>query len=106
MGAKIKKGDRVLVIAGKDKGKQGKVLKVLPSRGRVVVEGVNIVKKHARPTQRNPQGGIVTQEAGISISNVKLICPSCGQPTRVGFKVSDYGSTKLRYCKKCESEFV
>lgn len=105
MARKIKKGDTVLVITGKDKGKKGKVLSVIPKKERVVVEGVNIVKKHARPTQKNPKGGIITQEAGIHISNVKLVCPSCGQPTRVGFKVKEDGA-KVRFCKKCESEFV
>lgn len=105
MARKIKKGDTVLVIAGKDKGKKGKVLSVLAKKDRIVVEGVNIVKKHVRATQKNPKGGIITQEAGIHISNVKLVCPSCGQPTRVGFKVKDDG-VKVRFCKKCESEFA
>lgn len=103
MAFKIKKDDKVVIIAGKDKGKKGKVLTVLPKEERVIVEGANIVRKHARPTQRNPQGGIITQEGGIHISNVQLVCPSCGQPTRVGFiKEGDF---KKRYCKKCESQF-
>lgn len=105
MARKIKKGDTVLVIAGKDKGKKGKVLSVLTKTERVVVEGVNIVKKHVRPTRKNPKGGIITQEAGIHISNVKLVCPSCAQPTRVGFKIREDGA-KVRTCKKCQSEFV
>lgn len=103
MASKIKKGDTVIVISGKDKGKKGRVLSVLTKKNRVLVEGVNIVKKHVRPTSKNPKGGIITQEAGIHISNVMLVCPSCGQPTRVGFALRDEG-VKVRKCKKCESD--
>lgn len=105
MALKIKKGDTVMVITGKDKGKKGKVLSVNRKKQRIVVEGVNILKKHVRPTQKNPKGGIITQEGGIHISNVKLICPSCGQPTRVGFKIKDEG-VKVRMCKKCGSDIA
>lgn len=105
MALKIKKGDTVIVVTGKDKGKKGKVLSVNPERGFVVIEGVNILKKHVKPTQKNPKGGVITQEGGVHISNVKLICPSCGQPTRVGFKPKSEG-VKVRVCKKCDSDIV
>jgi large subunit ribosomal protein L24 len=99
-GLKIKKGDVVKVIAGKDKGKEGKVISALPARNRVIVEKVNIHKKAMRPTQQNPQGGISSIEAPLHVSNVKLVCPSCKQPTRVGYNVKEDG-TKVRACKKC-----
>ena len=82
----IKKGDKVKVLAGKDKGKEGTILRSLPQKQRVVVEKVNIVKKALRPTQQNPQGGISSVEAPIHVSNVMLVCPSCKQPTRVSNK--------------------
>ena len=96
----VKKGDRVKVIAGKDKGKEGEILRSVPSKGRVVVEKVNIVKKAMRPTQQNPQGGISSVEAPINVSNVMLVCPSCKAATRVGHRFKDDG-TKVRVCKKC-----
>ena len=95
----IKAGDTVKVIAGKDKGAQGEVLFAYPEKGRVTVQGVNLVKKALRPTQVNPNGGIDTREAPIDVSNVMLVCPECGLPTRIGFKVE--GDTKTRVCKKC-----
>ncbi|MGD8192764.1 50S ribosomal protein L24 [Brevibacillus ginsengisoli] len=95
----VKKGDTVIVIAGKDKGKKGRVLAAYPKKDRVLVEGINLVKKHARPSQANPQGGIVTQEAPIHVSNVSLIDPKSGKPTRIGYKVLDNG-TKVRIAKK------
>lgn len=95
---KIKKDDMVLVISGNDRGKKGRVLKVVPETNRVIVEGVNMVKKHRRATQDMPQGGILTIEAPIHISNVKLIAPKSGVPTRVGFKILKDG-TKVRVCK-------
>jgi large subunit ribosomal protein L24 len=101
-GLKLKKGDKVMVIAGKDRGKSGKILRSFPRENRVLVEGVNIVKRHTRPTQRNPQGGIVERESPIHISNVMLVCPRCNQPTRVGRKITSEG--KLRVCKKCGEE--
>ena len=101
-GLKIKKGDKVMVIAGKDRGKSGKILRVFPSRERVLVEGVNIVKRHTRPTQKNPQGGIIEREAPIHISNVMLICPRCNKPARVGKRVTEEG--KFRVCKRCGEE--
>lgn len=94
----IKKGDKVIVITGKDKGKTGTVIEALPKKDRVVVEGVNIVKKHQKPTQMNPEGGIVEFEAAIHVSNVMLIDPKTNQPTRVGTKIED--GKKVRVAKK------
>jgi large subunit ribosomal protein L24 len=99
---KIKKGDTVLVICGKYRGKTGKVLKVLPKEGKILVEGVNIVKKHQRPKREGEKGQIVELPAPIDISNVKLICPNCKKATRVGYKISK--GKKSRICKKCGQE--
>ncbi len=88
MRLKIKKNDNVIVIAGNEKGKTGKVLKVFPKKQRVIVEGVNIVKRHTRPSQKNPQGGIIKKEAPIHISNVMLIDPKTNERTRVGSKIN------------------
>ncbi|HFC47034.1 MAG TPA: 50S ribosomal protein L24 [Dissulfuribacter thermophilus] len=96
---KIRKNDRVQVITGKDRGKVGKVLRVIPRKSRAIVEGVNIVKKHQKPTPGS-QGGIIEKEASIHISNLMLICPKCTDPVRVGFKILEDGS-KVRICKKC-----
>ena len=96
MAAKIKKGDRVVVRTGKDKGRQGAVLRVLPKEDRVVVEGLNMVQRHTRPTQTDPQGGIKNKEAAIHISNVAIV-DSKGKPTRVGFRVE--GDKKVRVAK-------
>ena len=98
MAAKVKKGDRVVVIAGRNKGTKGEVLKVLPSENRVVVQGVNVVKRHQRPSQMDP-GGIKTFEAPIHVSNVSLVDPRDGKPVRVGFKVDEHGR-KTRYAKR------
>jgi large subunit ribosomal protein L24 len=95
----VKKGDTVIVIAGKDKGKKGRVLAAYPKKDRVLVEGINLVKKHSKPTQANPQGGIITQEAPIHVSNVALVDPKSGKPTRIGYKVLENGQ-KVRYAKK------
>lgn len=97
---KIKKGDTVQVITGKDLGKKGKVLKVDPASKRVVVEGINRVKKHQKPSRTLPQGGILQIESPLNISNVMLVCTKCQEPTRVGRKVLDNGE-KVRTCKKC-----
>ncbi len=97
MAAKIKKGDKVIVLSGKDKGKTGEVSKVLPKEDRVVVSGVNTVKRHQRPTQTTP-GGIEEKDAPIHMSNVALVDPKTGEPTRVGFKVE--GGKKVRIAKK------
>ncbi|MFB4165921.1 50S ribosomal protein L24 [Alteribacillus sp. JSM 102045] len=94
----VKKGDKVKVITGKDKGQEGVILQAYPSEQRVLVEGVNIVKKHAKPSQENPQGGILNQEAPIHVSNVMPLDPKSGEPTRVGFKVED--EKKVRIAKK------
>jgi large subunit ribosomal protein L24 len=96
---RIKKGDTVQVIQGKENGKRGKVLRVLAEDQRVVVERVNFIKRHVRPSQKTPQGGVIEREASIHISNVQLICPGCGQPARVGVRME--GDDKVRYCKKC-----
>ena len=97
----VKKGDTVRVIAGKDLGKKGKVLEVEPRDNRVVVEGVNIVHRHTRPTRELPQGGIVENEAPIHASNVQLVCPRCGKNTRTGKEVQK-DNKKVRICKKCD----
>lgn len=94
----VKKGDKVQVISGKDKGKQGVILAAFPKENRVIVEGVNIVKKHSKPSQLNPQGGIITKEAPIHVSNVMPLDPKTGVPTRVGYKVED--GNKVRVAKK------
>ncbi|ENQ3108179.1 LSU ribosomal protein L24P [Bacillus sp. 491mf] len=94
----VKKGDKVQVISGKDKGKQGVILAAFPKESRVIVEGVNIVKKHSKPSQLNPQGGIITKEAAIHVSNVMPLDPKTGVPTRVGYKVED--GKKVRVAKK------
>jgi large subunit ribosomal protein L24 len=96
MAAKIKKGDRVVVLTGKDKGRQGAVLKVLPKEERVVVEGLNMVQRHTRPSQTDPQGGIKNKEASLHLSNVAVV-DSKGKPTRVGFKIE--GDKKVRIAK-------
>jgi len=98
-GLHVRRDDLVMVIAGKDRGKTGKVLRVLPKRQRVVVEGVNLVKRHLRPSLRS-QGGIVEREAPIHVSNVMLVCTKCGRPTRVGRRFLEDGR-KVRVCKKC-----
>ncbi|MGM0410750.1 MAG: 50S ribosomal protein L24 [Bacillota bacterium] len=100
---RIKKGDQVEVISGKDRGKRGEVLKVIPDDDRVVVEDVNIVHRHQRPTQDMPQGGIIENEAPIHISNVQLVCPHCDKKTRFGVDVLDNGK-KVRVCKKCDED--
>jgi large subunit ribosomal protein L24 len=97
---KLKTEDNVLVIAGKDKGKIGRILKVFPGEGRAIVEGVNRIKKHVKPTPRNPQGGIIEVFGKVHISNLMLVCPKCKKPTRVGIKILE-DKRKLRYCKKC-----
>ena len=97
---KIKKDDTVLVLAGTSKGKQGKVIKVIPSTNRAIVEGVNMVSKHTKPNAANPQGGIIKQEATINISNIMLIDPKSGKPTRIGRKVDEKTGKLVRFAKK------
>ena len=97
---KIKKGDQVRIVSGKEAGKTGKVLRVDASAGKVVVERLNMMKKHTKPNpKKNPQGGVIEREAPIDVSNVMLVCPACGQPTRVGYRVSDDGD-KVRVCRR------
>jgi large subunit ribosomal protein L24 len=98
----IRRNDTVSVNAGKDRGKRGRVLKVLPTNNRLIVEGVNMIKRHTRPNpQRNIQGGIIEREAALHASNVQLVCPECSQVTRVGHKILGDGR-KVRICRKCE----
>jgi len=98
----IRKNDTVSVNTGKDSGKRGRVLKVLPGNNRVIVEGVNMIKRHTRPNpQRNIKGGIVEREAALHSSNVQLVCPECGEVTRIGHKLLGDGR-KVRICRKCE----
>ena len=100
----IKKGDIVFVNAGEDKGKTGRVLEVLVKDNRAIVEGINMVSKHTKPNAKNPQGGIVKQEAAIHISNLNVVDPKTGKPTRVGRKESSDGRTFVRYSKKSGEE--
>ena len=99
----IKKDDLVVVLSGKDKGKQGKVLTVLPSESKVIVEGVNVVTKHKKPTSQTDQGGIVKKEAPIYACKVQRVCPKCNKPTRPAHKMLADGK-KVRVCKKCGAE--
>jgi large subunit ribosomal protein L24 len=96
----IKKNDTVKVLAGKDRGKTGKVLKVYPGMNRLIVQGVNFTKKHARRTRQDQQGGIIERESPLDISNVQVVCTGCNRPTRLGFDKLKDGS-KVRYCRKC-----
>ena len=97
--SRIKQGDTVEVMQGKEAGKRGKVLHVLEADERIVVERVNFIKRHVRPSKKVPQGGVIEREASMHISNVRLVCPSCSQPARVGVRLE--GDEKVRYCKKC-----
>jgi large subunit ribosomal protein L24 len=96
----IRKDDLILVLSGRDKGKKGKVLKVLPSDSTVIVDKINVVKRHQKPTQKERNGGIIDKNIPMDISKVILICPSCDKRTRVGWKTLEDGS-KARICKKC-----
>ena len=96
----VKKDDLVMVIAGKDKGKSGKVMRVLPDSGQVMVENLNVVKRHTRPGRGKDQGGIIEKEAPLAASNVQLLCKGCNKPVRTGLRVLQDGS-KARFCKKC-----
>jgi len=99
---KIKKGDTVLIICGKDRGRKGKVLKVFPKERKILVEGMNLRKKHKKPRRAEEKGEIIILPAPINVSDTKLICPKCGKPTRVGYKFSE--EKKYRICKKCGQE--
>jgi len=98
----VRKNDNVVVVGGKDRGKRGRVLKVLPDRNRVLIEGVNFIKRHTRPNPRaNVKGGIEEREAPIHASNVQVVCPECGAPTRIGRELLGDGR-KVRVCRKCD----
>lgn len=98
---KLRKGDTIQVVKGKDAGKKGKVLEIFSDSSRALVEGINLVKKHKRQTQQDQKGGIVSIEAPISIANLKFLCKHCNRPVRVGFKLLSDG-TKSRFCKSCK----
>jgi len=100
---KIKRGDTVLMITGKDKGRKGKVTKALPRENKIIVEGLNIVKKHVKPKREGEKGKIVEVSRPVDVSNAKLICPKCKNPTRVGYKIVN--KKKYRLCKKCNETF-
>jgi len=99
---KIRKGDNIIMLGGKDKGKTAKVILVFPERDKVVVEGLNLIKKHLRAKKQGQKGQIISKERAVSVSSVALICKSCGKQTRLGFKIE--GENKIRICKKCKSE--
>ena len=103
----VKTGDQVVVINGKDRGARGKVMQVSPSEGKVIVEGVNIVKKHIKPRQMGEAGGIISAEAALYASKVQLVCPKCGKATRVGHVLTEVKGKekKMRVCKKCGAQF-
>lgn len=101
---KLKKGDTVLVICGDDRGKMGKILKVDLKKNRAIVEGVNFIKRHTRPSNRNPKGGIVEKEASVNLSNLMLYCSRCSSPSKASFKIvesSEGVKSKIRICRKC-----
>ncbi len=101
MGLGIKKEDTVMVMAGKEKGKKGRVLSVMPTKSKLIIEKVNIIKRHMKPSRKYAQGGIIEKEAPIHISNVTLVCPKCGKLTGIGNLVMGSGK-KTRVCKKCK----
>jgi large subunit ribosomal protein L24 len=103
-GLRIKKGDRVRVLTGKDRGKEGNVTRVLPDKGRVIVDGVNVAKKHQKPTRATMQGGIIDRDMPLDVSNVAVVCPK-GHPARVGYKFDAEGN-KTRVCKKCGADLT
>ncbi len=100
-GMKIRKGDRVRVLTGKDRGKEGEVMRALPTEGKVIVDGVNVAKKHQKPTRSTMQGGIIDKDMPLPVSNVAIVCSKCG-PTRVGYRVEP--GEKVRICKKCGND--
>jgi len=100
----IRKGDQVKVIAGNDRGKEGEVLQVSPKERRILVRGVNVIKRHQRPTSRQHEGGIVEREAPIHVSNAMVVCPECDHPARVGFQRDEDGA-KMRVCRQCGEMF-
>ena len=101
MGLSIKKNDTVLVVTGKEKGKKGRVISVNPAKSKILIERINIIKRHMKPSKKYSQGGIIEKEAPLHISNVMLVCSKCGKPTRIGNTVLSDGK-KARICKKCK----
>ena len=99
---RLKKGDRVRVLSGKDRGDEGDIMRVMPKAGKVIVEGVNVAKKHQRALRATMQAGIIDKDMPIPASNVALICRACDKPTRIGYRID--GASKIRICKKCEAE--
>lgn len=97
---RIKKGDKVAVLAGKDRGKRGEVIRALPRADKVIVAGVNVVKRHTKPKTSTTQGGIIEKDMPIHVSNVAIVCSKCG-PTRIGMRVESDGTSKARICRKC-----
>ena len=100
---RVRKGDRVVVRSGKYKGHRSEVVRALPSEGKVVVQGVNIAKRHTKPTRATMQGGIIDKFMPMPVSNVSVVCPSCGEPTRVGMRFDEQGG-KVRVCRKCGAD--
>lgn len=102
---KLKKGDNIIMLSGKDRGKTGKIVRVSPDTKSVAVEGLNMIKKHVRAKRQDQKGQILERERFVSVSSVALVCKSCGKPTRVGFKISGEGAKaeKVRICKKCKA---
>lgn len=98
---KLKKNDNIMVITGKDRGKTGLVERVFPSLNKIVAKGISISKKHLKPSRKNPSGGIIEINQKISVSNVMIICPSCGKPARAGYQIT--GDSKIRICRRCQS---
>ena len=99
---KLKRGDNVIMLSGKDRSKKGKILFVFPEENKLVVEGLNLVKKHLRAKKQGQKGQVVSKERAVSASSAALICKSCGKPTRIGYRLD--GASKFRICKKCEAE--
>jgi len=100
---RVRKGDKVVVLGGKDKGKEAKVIKAFPESGKVVVEGVNIAKRHTRPAKATMQGGIIDKFMPLPVSTVAVVCGSCGRGTRIGVRIDDQGR-KLRVCRRCGAD--
>ncbi len=102
---KIKKGDRVRVLTGKDRGKEGEVMRAIPEKQKLIVDGVNVAKRHQRATRATTQGGIIDKDMPIPVANVAIICSSCDKPTRVGYRFDDQGR-KVRICRKCGGDLA
>jgi large subunit ribosomal protein L24 len=101
MGLSIKKNDTILVVTGKEKGKKGRVISINPTKSKILIERINIIKRHMKPSKKYSQGGIIEKEAPLHISNVMLVCSKCGKPTRIGNTILSDGK-KVRVCKKCK----